>query len=134
MNNGMMDKLTAAPNTSAVSRKRLIALLEESTTTCSTTIVNGDPGSGKTSLISDFAARCGRATSWYKVDVPDTDPTVFFEYLMAAIRQHRSHFGGSEFEQLMRTTEESDFSVLAEAFVYELLKSDKEPLLIVIED
>jgi len=130
----IVDKLTAAKNESAVSRRRLIALLEESMATCSTTIVNGRAGSGKTSLISDFASRCGRATAWYKVDAPDGDPSVFFRYLIAAIRQHRPQFGGKELESLLTTTEESDFSMFAEAFVYELLKSQKESLLIVIED
>lgn len=130
----IVDKLTAAQNTAAVSRRRLLSLLEESMATCSATIVNGRAGSGKTSLVSDFASHCGRATAWYKVDAPDSDSSVFFRYLIAAIRQHRPHFGGKELESLLATTEESDFSMFAEAFVYELLKSEKEPLLIVIED
>jgi ATP/maltotriose-dependent transcriptional regulator MalT len=130
----IVDKLTAAQNTSALSRSRLSALLEESMATCSATIVNGRAGLGKTTLISDFASRCGRATAWYKVDAPDGDSSVFFSYLIAAIRQHRPHFGGNELESLLATTDESDFSLFAEAFVYELLKSEPEPLLIVIED
>jgi len=113
-------KLMPAQNSSAVSRSRLIALLGESMGTCSATIVNGQAGSGKTFLTSDFASSCGRGIVWYKVDEPDRDASIFFRYLIAAIQEQRPHFGGKELESLLDTSGESDFSMFAEAFIYEL--------------
>jgi LuxR family maltose regulon positive regulatory protein len=83
----------------------------------------------------DFARACGRPVAWYKIDAPDADPQIFFNYLVSSIQTCRPGFGLKLLLPLLavRVTDPSDR--LAEAFLYELAESDSAgPLLIVIED
>lgn len=116
-----------------VSRPRLAWLLENSLRSCTSTILSGRAGTGKTALALDFALKCGRKVCWYKVDAPEADMGVFFHYLAASIRKQRPAFG-TTFSYLVGTMAPEQISLLAEAFVYDLGDGGGEPLLIVIED
>lgn len=116
-----------------VSRPRLTGLLEESLRSCTSTILSGRAGTGKTALALDFALNCGRRVCWYKVDAPEAEMAVFFHYLTASIRRQRPAFGAS-FSYLVATMPPEQISLLAEAFVYDLGDGGGDPLLIVIED
>ncbi|MGI8898752.1 MAG: AAA family ATPase, partial [Pyrinomonadaceae bacterium] len=125
----------AIPNlASQLSRARLLALLEQSLTSCTATIISGRAGTGKTALALDFARRCDRAVTWYKVDAPEAELKSFFHYLVASIRKERPNFGAQTLMPLLRTANGDQISMLAEAFVYELVEGENKPLLIVIED
>lgn len=54
-----------------LSRARLLALLEQSLTSCTVTIISGRAGTGKTALALDFARQCVRAVTWYKIGAPE---------------------------------------------------------------
>lgn len=129
----ILEKLALPAHNTSPLRLRLLGLLDESIRTCASTIINGRAGCGKTTLAADFARRCGRSIAWYKVDAPDADRQIFFKYLIASIQQHRPGFGWENVEPLLQKNV-SDIQLLADAFVYELLKADRERLLIVIED
>lgn len=116
-----------------VSRPRLTGLLEDSLRSCTSTILSGRAGTGKTVLALDFALNCGRRVSWYKVDAPEAELEVFFHYLTESIRKQRPAFG-TTFSFLVNTMAPEQTSLLAEAFVYDLGDGGGEPLLIVIED
>ncbi|MDQ3175266.1 MAG: AAA family ATPase, partial [Acidobacteriota bacterium] len=120
----------AAPH----SRARLLALLEQSLTSCTATIISGRAGTGKTALALDFARQCDRAVSWYKVDAPEGELERFFQYLIGSIQKERPNFGVETLMPLLRTADSEQISMLAEAFVYELVEGENQPLLIVIED
>jgi len=47
----------------------------------------GPPGSGKTTLISDYLERRHLTTIWYQADTADTDAATFFHYLGVAARK-----------------------------------------------
>jgi LuxR family maltose regulon positive regulatory protein len=99
------------------------------------TIISGRAGTGKTSLALDFARQCGRPVAWYKIDAPDADPQVFFNYLVRSVQNCRPRFGLKLLLPLLavRVTDPSDR--LADAFVYELEEGETtHPLLIVIDD
>src|SRR5687768_10307047 len=64
------------------SRGRLLEMLQKSVSSGTSTIITGRAGSGKTALALDFAAKCGRPVAWYKVDAPEADPRLFFQYLI----------------------------------------------------
>jgi LuxR family transcriptional regulator, maltose regulon positive regulatory protein len=130
----IVEKITLPACVNHVSRGRLVGLLQESLSTCTSTVIIGRAGCGKTILSVDFARRCGRATAWYKVDAPDGELQIFFKYLIAGIQQQRPAFGLENLRPLLRKESSTDIDVLAEAFVYELLESEYEPLLVVIED
>lgn len=128
------EKIRVPEIASQLSRPRLLALLEQSLKSCTATILSGRAGSGKTLLASDFARRCNRAVTWYKVDAPESELKSFFHYLIASIQKERPNFGVETLMPLLGTDDVDQISMLAEAFVYELVEGEKKPLLIVIED
>ena len=130
----ILDKITTPAQSPRLSRARLLKTLKASLASCTSTIVNGRAGTGKTLLATDFARRSGRLVAWYKVDASDTDLSVFLQYLVESVRQHRPDFGRETLAQLVETASLEDVPVLAEAFVYELLETNGKPLLIVLED
>jgi LuxR family maltose regulon positive regulatory protein len=130
----ILEKLQIPPEGARISRSRLILLLQKSLGDCTSTILSARAGTGKTTLAVDFAYQCGRAVAWYKVDAPDGDLSIFFEYLVEAIRRKRRGFGSRTLIDSLVNSEKRDPARLAESFVYELLESGTEPLLIVIED
>ncbi len=131
----ILDKITTPCELPTVTRTRLLAVLEESLATCTSTVVNGRAGTGKTSLATDFAHNCGRLVAWYKVDASDSGLRIFFQYLVESVRRQRPDFGHEALTRLLdETATIEDVPLLAEAFVYELLESSAQPLLIVIDD
>lgn len=131
----ILDKITFPYEAGAVRRQRLLRVLKESLSTCTSTVINGRAGTGKTWLAADFAATSGRRVAWYKVDAADSDLSIFFQYLVESVRRQRPNFGHEALGRLLADmTATEDVPMLAEAFVYELLESGPEPLLIVIDD
>jgi len=116
-----------------VSRARLLSMLEQSMAAGTSTIISGRAGTGKTSLAVDFARKCGRPVAWYKVDAPDADPKLFFQYLVASMREQRPGFGAGSLMPLVAAVDLDHIAWLTEAFVYELAEGEG-PLLLVIED
>lgn len=127
------EKVAIPPQLPAIARPRLSALLENSLRSCNSTILSGRAGTGKTALAVDFAWNCGRSVAWYKVDAPEAELMIFFQYLVASIRKQRPAFG-STFMELVRVSAPEKISLLAEAFVFELAEGGGSPLLIVIDD
>jgi LuxR family maltose regulon positive regulatory protein len=117
-----------------VSRSRLLKLLEENLMSYNATIINGRAGSGKTILATDFARHARRPVSWYKVDAADSDFRVFYEYLLASVRQQRPPLDEEHLLQLTEAMKNDRAAMLAEALVFQLSETQAEPLLIVIED
>jgi len=115
-------------------RPRLRVMLAGSLASGTCTLLSGRAGTGKTTLAADFAANCDRPVAWYKVDAPDADLCVFFDYLAASIGQQRTSFNGRTVRSLAAGLEFDDIPLFSEAFVFELMKGDSHPLLIVIED
>jgi LuxR family maltose regulon positive regulatory protein len=116
------------------SRPRLLSMLENSVSSGTSTIITGRAGSGKTALAVDFAEKCGRPVAWYKVDAPESDAHLFFQYLIGSIRQQQPEFGANALMPLIKDNMER-VAWLTDAFVYELAEGDSAgPLLIVIED
>lgn len=130
----ILDKIRTPAAAPRISRPRLLNTLHGSLNSCTSTIINGRAGTGKSLLAADFASRCGRAVAWYKVDASDTDLRVFFNYLLRAVSQHRPGFGEQTLWPLLEGATLEDIPMLAEAFVYELLERVGEPLLIVLDD
>ncbi|MGB9177984.1 MAG: AAA family ATPase [Pyrinomonadaceae bacterium] len=130
----ILDKITTPAQLPRLSRARLLKTLQASLASCTSTIINGRAGTGKTLLATDFAFRSGRRVAWYKVDASDTDLSVFLQYLVESVRSIRPDFGKETLAQLLETASLEDIPLLAEAFVYELLEAGGNPLLIVLED
>lgn len=115
-------------------RPRLRAMLGRSLSSGTCTIISGRAGTGKTALAADFAASCGWRVAWYKVDAPDGEFCVFINYLTATIRRQRPSFNEDAIQSLAAEVYSDGIPLFAERFAFELLKDDRNPLLIVIED
>ncbi len=127
------EKIVTPVELPRISRARLLGNLQESLAGCNSTIINGRAGTGKTMLAIDFARQSGRRVAWYKIDAPDGELRIFFQYLCASVATTRSGFGERTRERVGELIGLEDVPVLVEYFIYELLESD-EPLLIVIDD
>lgn len=130
----IVEKITVPAELPRLSRPRLLALLEKSLASCTSTIVSGRAGTGKSALALDFALNCDRGVVWYKVDAPEGELEIFFKYLIAGIRKQRPNFGVEALMPAAKSAQLDQIPLLAEAFVYELVEGENKPLLIVIED
>jgi LuxR family maltose regulon positive regulatory protein len=73
------------PPLKAVLRPRLIEQLNEGLQR-KLILVSAPAGFGKTTLISEWVAKCGRAVAWLSLEEGDNDPTRFLIYLVAALQ------------------------------------------------
>jgi len=73
------------PRPRLVPRPRLIERLNEGLRR-KLTLIPAPAGFGKTTLLSEWVAGCGRPTAWLSLDEGDNDPTRFLSYLVAALR------------------------------------------------
>jgi len=48
-------------------------------------LISAPAGFGKTTLVSEWVASCGRPVAWLSLDEGDNDPTRFLMYLTAAL-------------------------------------------------
>ncbi len=125
----ILNKITLPAQLPRLSRSRLIEKLGGSLAACNLTLINGRAGTGKTLFATDFAWQCGRRVAWYKVDASDSDPAIFFRYLIASINRQRLGAGCIMVEELLG----KNMTALAESLAYELEQS-AIPLLIVLDD
>ncbi len=73
------------PRPKVVIRPRLLERLNEGLH-CKLSLVSAPAGFGKTTLLSEWIAKCGRPTAWLALDDGDNDPTRFLTYLIAALQ------------------------------------------------
>ena len=131
----IQEKISVPSPTGSFERPRLLTMLDQSLRSCTSTIISGRAGSGKTTLIMDFAERSRRSIAWYKVDAPESHLSIFFEYLICSIRSQRPGFGSYALYSLIQQQPDlNQIPHLAEVFVYELELQSVNPLLIIIED
>jgi LuxR family maltose regulon positive regulatory protein len=84
------------PRPKVVLRHRLIARLNEglsSTRTPGVTLISAPVGYGKTTLVSEWIACCGRPVAWLALDEGDSDLTRFLAYLGAALQTLAANMG-----------------------------------------
>ena len=73
------------PQPGVVLRPRLIERLKEGLDR-RLTLVCAPAGFGKTTLLSEWVAGCGREAAWLSLDEGDNDPVRFLAYLVAALQ------------------------------------------------
>ncbi|MFC4301980.1 LuxR C-terminal-related transcriptional regulator [Cohnella boryungensis] len=64
------------------------------------TLVSAQAGFGKTTLVAEWAAGCGRPVAWLSLDEGDNDPVRFLHYLVAALRTVATNIGEGVFSML----------------------------------
>jgi LuxR family maltose regulon positive regulatory protein len=75
------------PRPDVVPRPRLLQRLNEGLRQGHRlTLVSAPAGFGKTTLLSEWVATCGRPVAWLALDSGDNDPARFLAYLIAALQ------------------------------------------------
>jgi LuxR family transcriptional regulator, maltose regulon positive regulatory protein len=77
-----------------ISRKHLNDLLNSGKDR-SLIVVSGPPGSGKTSLVSQWIEENGLKTAWYSLDESDDDGELFYRYLVTTLSWADSRFASA---------------------------------------
>ncbi len=77
-----------------VSRARLIERLNAGLD-CKLTLISAPAGFGKTTLLSEWAAMCGRPVTWISLDRGDNDLGRFVAYFIGALQQIQPEIGSS---------------------------------------
>jgi len=75
-----------------VIRPRLIERLNEGMQ-CKLTLISAPAGFGKTTLVSEWIAGCGRPVAWLSLDKGDNDPARFISYLVKALQTIQAGIG-----------------------------------------
>ncbi|MCJ7585170.1 MAG: hypothetical protein MUO30_10435, partial [Anaerolineales bacterium] len=82
------------PRSKIVLRPRLIERLNEGLSSGrKLTLISASAGFGKTTLVSEWVAGCGRPVAWLSLDEGDNDPTQFLIYLVAALQTIAANIG-----------------------------------------
>jgi LuxR family transcriptional regulator, maltose regulon positive regulatory protein len=82
------------PRLKVVLRPRLIDRLNEGLAMgCKLTLISASAGFGKTTLVSEWIASCGRPVAWLSLDEGDNDPVRFISYLVAALQTIKAGIG-----------------------------------------
>jgi LuxR family maltose regulon positive regulatory protein len=82
------------PRPKIVPRPRLIERLNEGLSSGrKLTLISAPAGFGKTTLVSEWVAVCGRPVAWLSLDEGDNDPARFISYLVAALQTIKAQIG-----------------------------------------
>jgi LuxR family maltose regulon positive regulatory protein len=82
------------PRANIVIRPRLIDQLNEGLAMGrKLTLISASAGFGKTTLVSEWIASCGRPVAWLSLDEGDNDPVRFISYLIAALQTIKAGMG-----------------------------------------
>ncbi len=82
------------PRSKIVLRPRLIERLNDGLSSgCKLTLISASAGFGKTTLVSEWVAGCGRPVAWLSLDEGDNDLARFLTYLVAALQTIMANIG-----------------------------------------
>ncbi|HSV85147.1 MAG TPA: hypothetical protein VLH85_01135, partial [Levilinea sp.] len=99
------------PRPKIVPRPRLIERLNEGLHR-KLTLISAPAGFGKTTLVSEWVAGCGRPVVWLSLDEGDNDPTRFLMYLVSALRMIAPKMGAGVLAALQSPQPPSIESIL----------------------
>ena len=91
------------PRPNLVPRPHLVERLDESLRLGhKLTLVSAPAGFGKTTLLSEWIADCGRPIAWVSLDEGDNDPIRFLTYLVGALRTAMGFCGAANIKEMHR--------------------------------
>lgn len=76
---------TPAPRQNFINRRHILERLDQALTH-NLTLIAAPPGYGKTTLLSIWARKRDIPVAWLSLDSEDNDPSLFFQYLIAALQ------------------------------------------------
>jgi len=110
----LLTKLYIPPSRSnVVLRPRLIERLKEGLSASrKLTLISAPAGFGKTTLVSEWVAGCGRPVAWLSLDEGDNDLTGFLTYFVAALQTIVSNLGAGALAALQSPQPPSAESIM----------------------
>jgi len=125
-------KLYAPPHRAkAVLRSGLIARLNEGLQR-KLTLISAPAGFGKTTLVSEWLAACGRPAAWLSLDEGDSEPARFLTYFIAALQTIAPQLGAGQLPALQTPQPPPAEAVLA-ALLNEI-SALPQPFILILDD
>ena len=124
------------PPPKAVLRPRLIERLNEGLQR-KLTLISAPAGFGKTTLVSEWVARCDRAVAWLSLEEGDNDPIRFLTYLVAALQTMAPKIGGADLGEGVMAALQSPQPPPSESILTALLNeiaAIPDPFVVVLDD
>src|ERR671921_731793 len=119
------------PQPKVVLRSRLIEHLDEGLDR-KVTIISAPAGFGKSTLLGEWGAGCGRPAAWLSLDERDDDPTRFLTYLVAALQTIAPNMGSGVLGALQSPQPPPAESILV-ALLNEII-AQPDDLVLVLDD
>lgn len=95
-------------------------------------LISAPAGYGKTTLLCEWLVECGQTTAWVSVDKGDNDPSRFWAYVLAALRDACSS-AGSILPEIQTNFDLSSNEILITELINELDKLSL-PMILVLDD
>lgn len=115
-----------------LARPRLLALLAANLDR-KLILVSAGAGYGKTSLLVDYADAAGLPVCWYRLEPSDADPPLFFEHLIASLREHYPGVGART-GRMLYGEEKLDIEAVVGSLVNEIVDDIPDLFLLVLDD
>jgi LuxR family transcriptional regulator, maltose regulon positive regulatory protein len=119
------------PRPNIVRRPRLIARLNAGLDR-KLTLLSAPAGFGKTTLLSDWIAGCGRQSAWLSLDSGDNDPARFLAYLVVALQTIEASIGAGMLGAL-RSSQLPPLEPILTALLNDLTTLS-DPFILVLDD
>lgn len=119
------------PRNKVVLRPRLIERLNEGLHS-KLTLVSASAGFGKTTLVSEWLAVCGRPATWLSLDEGDNDLIRFLTHLFAALKTIEVNIGEGVFHALQSPQRPSIETILT--FVLNEINTVTDDFILVLDD
>jgi LuxR family transcriptional regulator, maltose regulon positive regulatory protein len=118
--------------TRLVSRSHLTERLQQGMEQA-VTLVSAPAGFGKTTLLTQWIAECGRPVAWLSLSPEDNDPVLFLSYLIAALCTVDPHLGATALA-LLRTSQPPAPETVITLLVNDLMRSPTGDFALVLDD
>jgi LuxR family maltose regulon positive regulatory protein len=96
------------------------------------TLISAPAGYGKTTLLSEWIASCGRRVAWLSLDEHDNDPTRFWMYVCAAVCGALPKVSGA-FQAMLAATPQPAIETVLTALINELAGQSSQ-IVLVLDD
>jgi LuxR family maltose regulon positive regulatory protein len=115
-----------------VSRARLLQLLDQQAVG-PLTLISAQAGSGKTTLVAEWAVRHRTAVAWVSLEAGDIHLTRFLSYLIAALQKLDPTIGTTSLPSL-KSPQPPAWETIVALLTNELAESRVQPLTLVLDD
>ncbi|MGW8225352.1 MAG: LuxR C-terminal-related transcriptional regulator [Anaerolineales bacterium] len=96
------------------------------------TLISCPAGFGKTTLLSEFAAKCDRQVAWFSIDADDDDSHRFMSYLIAALDKINEGWGAALYP-LLETPKPASVETILAKMINEI-SAEFPPFVAILDD